>query len=554
MRLGAVGNVDSTTNGTVYFDAYESRRQTYIGPMTGALVVSAISYTYDPLYRLTAADYSDGTYFHYTYDAVGNRLTEVTPGGSVSYVYDIANRLTTVGGVSYTWSDNGNLLSDGVSTYTYDHANRLSSAVEGTTTSTFAYNGLGDRLRQTLDGTPTNYTLDLAAGLTEVLSDGANAYLYGNGRLAEEQAAGWVYHLGDALGSVRQLADSSASVALAQSYEPFGETLTSAGTRTSNFQFTNEQTDATGLVYLRTRYYEPSVGRLLSRDVWEGNPNQPVSYNAWLYVHSNPTNWTDPTGRQPCEEGECADPLEYYNLTGWLARAMSANASSAEVARIRTLNDLAAPFLWAAAWATLDALVGQLRGAGGLDFGCLVDTIEGSLREDTYRDQAYDAWIRLSGPEARWDFKRQMVGLLRGDHVQFCGQTRAPACLWLDTDVPGNVHYGYVGRAAGFPAVELHVAAGAAQQRGDYPEFGRWYSYFDDPMDLAAVQVGIQLFQNARPSSLLPAALGNLLLMHRASLRPAERPSPPYVQYPYPQEARWGTQYPIWFFDSREGR
>ena len=72
--------------------------------------------------------------------------------------------------------------------------------------------------------------------------------------------------------------------------------LGSTGTRTSNFQFTNEQTDATGLVYLRARYYEPSVGRLLSRDVWEGNPNQPMSYNGWLYVLGNPVNWTDPQG------------------------------------------------------------------------------------------------------------------------------------------------------------------------------------------------------------------------------------------------------------------
>ena len=41
------------------------------------------------------------------------------------------NRLTSVGGVSYTWSNNGNLLIDGVSTYTYSHANRLATAVEG---------------------------------------------------------------------------------------------------------------------------------------------------------------------------------------------------------------------------------------------------------------------------------------------------------------------------------------------------------------------------------------------------------------------------------------
>jgi YD repeat-containing protein len=59
-----------------------------------------IDYTYDPLYRLTAADYDDGTFFHYTYDAVGNRLTQDTLAGMNAYAYDIANRLMSVDGVN----------------------------------------------------------------------------------------------------------------------------------------------------------------------------------------------------------------------------------------------------------------------------------------------------------------------------------------------------------------------------------------------------------------------------------------------------------------------
>ena len=47
---------------------------------------------------------------------------------------------------------------------------------------------------------------------------------------------------------------------MARSYEPFGETLTSAGTRTSNFQFTGQQVNGTGLVFLRARYYGPRLG------------------------------------------------------------------------------------------------------------------------------------------------------------------------------------------------------------------------------------------------------------------------------------------------------
>ncbi|MBC7250113.1 MAG: hypothetical protein H5T62_07500, partial [Anaerolineae bacterium] len=33
---------------------------------------TVITYTYDPLYRLSGAYYSTGEYFQYTYDAVGN--------------------------------------------------------------------------------------------------------------------------------------------------------------------------------------------------------------------------------------------------------------------------------------------------------------------------------------------------------------------------------------------------------------------------------------------------------------------------------------------------
>ncbi|MEJ2710929.1 MAG: RHS repeat protein, partial [Anaerolineales bacterium] len=79
-----------------------------------------ITYGYDPLDRLTAADYSDGSFFHYAYDAAGNRLSETTQAENNVYTYDDANRLASANGVAYAWDANGNLLSDGVNSYTYD--------------------------------------------------------------------------------------------------------------------------------------------------------------------------------------------------------------------------------------------------------------------------------------------------------------------------------------------------------------------------------------------------------------------------------------------------
>ena len=78
---------------------------------------------------------------------------------------------------------------------------------------------------------------------------------YGLGRIGEEQGGGWQYHLTDALGSVRQLADASGSITLAKGYEPYGERLGSAGSGGTMYGYAGEQTDASGLVYLRARFY-----------------------------------------------------------------------------------------------------------------------------------------------------------------------------------------------------------------------------------------------------------------------------------------------------------
>ncbi len=111
-----------------------------------AETTTTIDCTYDPLNRLKEANYDNGDYYHYGYDAVGNRLTQenLVNGlpSTVNYQYDIANRLINVNGADYTWDANGNLLKDGVNTYAYDSANRLASFTSPTDSATYAYNGL----------------------------------------------------------------------------------------------------------------------------------------------------------------------------------------------------------------------------------------------------------------------------------------------------------------------------------------------------------------------------------------------------------------------------
>ncbi len=262
------------------------------GPVT-------IHYTYDELNRLKSADYSTNQSYVYTYDPVGNRISEQTTvnglSSTVQYGYDDANRMTGVDGISYTYDANGNLLNDGVNTYAYDAANHLSTVHSPSSTVNYAYNGDGDRLQQTIGSTQINYVMDLNAGLAQVLDDGTNQYIYGDDRIAQVNAS-TEYFLGDALGSVRQLTSASGAVTLAQSYDPYGVELASSGATTSTFGYTGEQTETTGMVYLRARYYASSVGRFVSRDTWGGDEKQPMSYNRWNYTNGNPVNLTDPSG------------------------------------------------------------------------------------------------------------------------------------------------------------------------------------------------------------------------------------------------------------------
>jgi RHS repeat-associated protein len=164
-----------------------------------------------------------------------------------------------------------------------------------------AYNGDGARLRQVTNGVPTTYTLDLAAPLVQVLTmqdaGGKTTYLYGVTRIGEQQPGGWAYHLADALGSVRQLADASAQVTLARGYMPYGEELWSVGDGSSAYGYTGEDWNTvTRLVFLRARYMQPGLGMFLSRDSWEGNVQRPGSMNGWNYVEGNPVNRVDPSG------------------------------------------------------------------------------------------------------------------------------------------------------------------------------------------------------------------------------------------------------------------
>jgi RHS repeat-associated protein len=260
---------------------------------------------------------------------------------SVTRSFDAANRLqtstdTAVGTTSYVYDNNGNLTtvyppgSDvsnpvGALQYTYDQRNLLLSHSinsDGTAwvlQAEYVYDGGNDRLRQVdyTGATPitTTYTND-SFGLTQVLvaDDGTmQVYnLFGLDLISQDSGGEMRTLLVDGLGSVHTEMVNGA-VETATTYGPYGEVLEQTGTSGTVYGFTGEQEDsATGLLYLRARYYSPALKVFQSRDPWEGSGWRPHTLNGYTYVKLNPVRFVDPLGL--CE----SDPFdEYYDYECW---------------------------------------------------------------------------------------------------------------------------------------------------------------------------------------------------------------------------------------------
>jgi hypothetical protein len=92
--------------------------------------------------------------------------------------------------------------------------------------------------------------------LTVVLFDGTTAYVYGLDLVSQQTGIYEEYPLRDAFGSIRQVTDQSSAITGYKSYEPYGDVLTSSGLDPMDYGYAGEWTDASGMQYLRARYYD----------------------------------------------------------------------------------------------------------------------------------------------------------------------------------------------------------------------------------------------------------------------------------------------------------
>lgn len=298
-RLGA-------TAFAAYALTYDGGSNT-VGNLTGVAETigstsSTVSYGYNALYRLTS-EARTGTApggHAFGYDLAGN----LTSLDNSTRAYDAANKIIATG---FSYDGDGDLAGDGTNAYAWDDRSNLTSRTAGGLTTSYGYDARGLRVVSQVGlGTKTFYIYDGNTLVGEVNGAGQvqRAYTWGTDGLVSERLVGqskslW-YHFGPQ-GETRQLTDGAGAVADTYVYSAYGQPVAATGTDFNAFRFGGRwgyYTDSTatgGAVLCTHRWYDPNLGRWLSRD--------PVGYaggdNLYAYCRNNPVAFGDPNGLAP---------------------------------------------------------------------------------------------------------------------------------------------------------------------------------------------------------------------------------------------------------------
>lgn len=309
-----------------------------------AALQTITEYFYDANYQLTRAKRTSPTVSDnsWTYDAIGNRLTQSAPATSYTYVKNSGNtknssRLATAGSNSVSHDVNGNITTF-LGTYTWDVLDRLKTRNTGTTY-TFTYDAQDRRTGISHQATKFLYRgLDpVTMGYTKGGGYYRSDYLFGPGidePLARTDHQSVTYYTVDGLGSVVLLTDGQGTVKNKYNYGPWGEIQTASETLVQPFAYTGREFAVldTGVVeshyYYRARYMIPAIGRFLSEDPLRFESGD---INPYRYAVNDPVVLVDPLGlRAGCRAGEPAtQACTVGPRDAWRARDLAREASDA---------------------------------------------------------------------------------------------------------------------------------------------------------------------------------------------------------------------------------
>jgi len=224
----------------------------------------------------------------------GNQLTQRSIGANnYSYTYDKKGNLTKEGNVirEFKWNDDNRLID-------------VDNVAGGDTSAEYTYDSLGRRILSDDGSVKTMYYYDGLTVIAEKEKIGAGSWnwdriftvapgVIGNiFRISTKSGEYWVdkYYHYDAIGNVVMTTNSQEEIDSAFEQEAYGNVKSGSP---SGYHLTTKEYDSIGeLYYFWQRWYDPVLGRFVSKDILN-------NINRYKYSNNNPVIYIDPNGLYP---------------------------------------------------------------------------------------------------------------------------------------------------------------------------------------------------------------------------------------------------------------
>ena len=322
-----------TFNNTYTYHNYGTARTTTLG-MSVTTPAGKYAYTYDKSDKVVS--YTDGTHkTTYAYDDLNQLVRENNPKTGKTYTYSYKNGnitqrneyayttgelgtvtatkkwtygdtvwkdlLTNFNGEAVTYDTIGNPTKIGSKTLTWN-GRQLAKYVNGSNTTSYAYNGDGQRISKTVNGTKTDYYYNGSILAGQKTGSNTLVFMYDN----NGDAFGFKYngteyfYVKNLQNDITAITDSAGKVIANYYYDAWGNITSTTGNTTianaNPLRYRSYYYDTdTKLYYLNTRYYSPDMSRFLNADGQLSNDF--LGNNLFAYCGNSPVSRADTDGK-----------------------------------------------------------------------------------------------------------------------------------------------------------------------------------------------------------------------------------------------------------------